>query len=738
VPTDLHDEIRDYARWLDATAPSLEKLTPSVAPARRRPTWGRAVLAAAVVLLLGVPLFGVLQDSFSGPDTADTITPSPIDGPVVLVREFGTEVAGKDFEPGDDVTVTVRPGTDADVTLPSTSVGQDGRFTVSLWPEYQLAPGEEVSVVVGAIGDPIVVAAMNITFDLLDPVADRAAGLAPVPDGTTVIVRIETGTDLAVAETESFNGAWEVDLIDVVDVTLDSVGSAWIASGDGFAASADRSAVPQARRIDLVTENSYLEGTGFTPGATAEIRLNGSALPAPVTVGPGGRISVFLNGFDIQSGDILEIDDGDAPKEIPIFDLMITSVDESTGRVAGVTDLPDGSEVVVEHRTAPGGTTTVREGTFEFTFDAGPLVDLGVGYEVNGGDRVSGTIADDGTLTTTTEAPTAAPRAPSQTSAPFGTPFDGPVVALDEDRRVMGWGFVPGNVVSLSIAPTVDGLDVPFPGFSDQALAEVASDGTFLAQLPIGFQGGDIVTVAVGDDLFVIPFDWLNLDLLDPETGVAAGVGPTGTEVTLRIDAGGDITTYTTTIEEDGWSIVGVPAIPVPTGTAWMGAGDGYVVTPVRTGVPREPRLEYSPHEPWLAAYGFDSNVAVTIRVNDIPVALEARTNIAGNLGLPAGPLGLEPGDVLDVSDGRTERSLTIHGATVTGVDGDRVRGTATLPDGALIQVNGQTARAHHDADAVVTEGSWEVRLPAAGPFDLFDLRFNEPDGDSIYWIVQP
>ncbi len=730
MSTELHDELRDYAEWLNASAPPIEELAPvgqpTPAPDRRVPGWTRGVLALAAVLMIGIPLALLLDGFGSEIGPADTITSFPVDGPVVLIADNGTMVLGKDHPPGSIVEVELNAARFDDVVLPPTEVGPDGRFEVVLWPEHGLRDGETaiVRVLSGELRteDPAtyVVVQLGIAFDLLDAKSDVAVGRARVPDGTSIQVRIESGTELTVVETETFNGAWEVDLSGTVDVTLESVGTAWVASGDGVASTAPRSAVPRPPELDLFMGGDwFFQGAGWTPGAQAELRVNGEPLGAPVTVGAGGRFEIYLGDIELESGDELAVDDGEMTASVSIHELVLDAHDPQTGVVSGTTDLVDGSVVSISHEASAPVETVVGNGRFSVAFEPGPLSELSVGYLEGERLWVAGIVAigsDEGGTSPPSPAPSA---------------DQGVVVLFDGELEISGFGLVPGDPVDVELVTEGE------VAFSAQDVTSVGADGSFDTLFEgVVFADGEAL-VTIGETTFVVPVVQINLvRIFDATDQVGVGFeAPIGANTIVWVANGGDRTGIPG--EASGRTQVidaSAPGLePSTVVEFWVESGDGWVMN---RGQAASPQLEYFAWEGLVYGSWFEPAEVLEATIDGDAVG----TVTADELGRIELYVDLSPGSAVALSNERVTVDLgPIPAIAIGGIEGTAVSGTADVPDGTLLQVDVEQG-AFQDATEVSADGGeWTFEANLGGPDRQVYVRWTDAEGDQLVlqWIEE-
>jgi hypothetical protein len=718
------DEIRDYADWLDATATPLVDLVPPMVeapapvppPDRRAPAWTRGVVALAAVILIGVPLAMLLDGFGLDQEPADTITAFPVEGPVVLVADEGTMLLGKDHPPGAIVEVELNgPSIGEGVVGPSAEVGTDGRFEVTLWPELGLREGDAATVTVrgpsptadGA--QSYTVPYVGIRFDLLDPVADLAVGTAQVPDGTPIQVRIEQGTELTVAETETFNGAWEVDLSAVVDVTLESVGTAWVPSGDGFSSTSPRSAVQGPTQLDLIQGNWFLQGNGWLPGAQADLIINGETQPAPITIGPGGRFEIFLESYGLASGDVVGIDDGQTDKSITVHDIVVTDLDQAAGVIAGSTDLADGTIVVVGHDRGAGVDVAVEGGRFSASFEPGSIGYPDVGFMDADQDWLAGTVD-----------PAVEAEIPAG-GAPAATPTDAGqwvTVLADGPLEIAGSGFAEGARVSVEVL--VGGVS----DWEDGSAATVDATGSFASAHPSVNTGNGTVVVTVGEQRFEVPIVPINLVLVFEDTGdIRASVGvPDGTQAEVHTAVDGEPISISTTVQDESVSVSATNGALLPGTTAelWVESGDGWVIN--RSSEPQT-RIEWFVDGPGVHVQWLLPGEELDLVIDGAP----DRTVVTDEFGTLWVSTDAPTESIVLTNERITLTMAEIPEVTISGFDGNLVSGAAALPGSAVVSVDiWQGVNYEAFGEVPVRDGVWSVETALEGPGRIVEVRWTD------------
>ena len=271
-------------------------------------------------------------------------------------------VEGNNFAPGTEITLTVDTGTGPVPVSDPPTTDAFGNFNYD--SDLDLDSGDVVEVSDGATTKSLTL--VGLTFDVLDYGADTASGTSDQPDDTPVRVHAGNNTDDEDTTTTVTGGTWTADF--TIDITPDMWAQASIAEPDGDETIADAPPPPPSPNIWASSANDpdRVLGFNFAPDTLLTLTVDTGAGPVavsdPPTTGPDGNFDYRDRpGFDLNSGDIVEVSDGATTRSLTLVGLTFDAFDYDADTASGTSDQPDGTPVFVQVYS-PGGqalTTTV-------------------------------------------------------------------------------------------------------------------------------------------------------------------------------------------------------------------------------------------------------------------------------------------------------------------------------------------------------------------------------------------
>ena len=311
--------------------------------------------------------------------------------------------------------------------------------------------------------------------------------------------------------------------------------------------------------------------------------------------------------------------------------------------------------------------------------------------------------------------------------------------AMNSPDRVEGYNFAPDTTVVLTVDTGTGPVAVADPPTTD-------SFGNFNYNPPdLDLDPGDVVEVSDGATTRSLTLVGLTFDVLDYDTDTASGTSdqPDSTPVDVNVGnmAGGE--NVTTTVTSGEWNAAFT--IDVTTdmgGQAAISDGDG--------DGDGDQTIADSPQPPYIRASAAnspdrvegnnlapDTTVVLTVDTGTGPVAVAdlPTTDSFGNFNYNPPDLDLDPGDVVEVSDGATTRSLTLVGLTfdVLDYDTDTASGTSDQPDSTPVDVNVGNMAGGENVTTTVTSGEWNAAftIDITASYQWAFAAIYDDDGDA-------
>ncbi len=227
------------------------------------------------------------------------------------------------WSPDSTVTLTVEDGSGI-VFTDSHTVDENGNFTFDLWNVFDLERGQVLTVSDGATTK--VHTMRELYVDGVDVVADTVFGRAE-PGSQIRVWLHEVAVNVEVTADDA--GKWLADLSGEIDLTYLSAGGAAQVDDDGDATEVHWR-LPQIA-VDLTYEN--VRGDGWSAGTELEIFVDGAPLTT-VTTNPHGDFDILV-GFDLESGQLVEVVGPMNTKSLLLGDPQVTAIDADTDQVIG-------------------------------------------------------------------------------------------------------------------------------------------------------------------------------------------------------------------------------------------------------------------------------------------------------------------------------------------------------------------------------------------------------------------
>ena len=477
------------------------------------------------------------------------------------------------------------------------------------------------------------------------------------------------------------------------------------ADGD---ATVDGIEAPQPPQIRASSANNpdRIEGYNFAPGTEVTLTVDTGTGPVPVSDPPTtdafGNFN-YDSDLDLDSGDVVEVSDGIVTRSLTMVGLTFNVLDRDSDTASGTSDQPDGTPVRVNVGNE-NVTTTVTGGTWtaEFTIDITPDMGGQAAIAEPDGDE---TIAD-------------APPPPRIRGSLTGEWVD-------------GQGFAPETVLTLSIDTGAGLSPVTDPPTTD-------ASGAFWYQTAEPLRAGHAIRVSDGVITRDLTLVGLTVDEVDLEADTVTGTSdqPDGTPVFVSAGNQTDWEEVVTTVEGESWTAAfTIDITQDPEAAIYDDDGDATVA---HTRPPAQIRASAGNYPDRVEGYNFAPDTEVTITVDTgtgpAPVSDPPTTDAFGTFNYDSDPtFDLDPGDIVEVSDGSTTRTLTLVGLTFDTLDvaADTASGSSDQPDGTPVRVNVGNDTDGEDVTTTITTGTWTANFTIDITADTGgQAAIAEPDGD--------
>ncbi|MBW3665324.1 MAG: cell wall-binding repeat-containing protein [Actinobacteria bacterium] len=611
--------------------------------------------------------------------------------PVVNAHPDWEAIDGWDWEPGSFVDVTVVAGAVTAFQALDVPVEDDREFHVNDLAGLDLAPGHEITVSDGLITKTHTVTDLAVTE--VDPDLDTVSGTATA--GTQIDVWREQG-GLRRTVADEF-GDWTVDFAAPPEEDNGEHGTADLgpgSSGNAAEPDEDHDTTSISWRVPhpmIIARPQFdnLELFDFEPDGFVDITINDGGdgyTQLDLPLDESGHLWVDLEGgFDLIPGHVVTVDDGTTTKIHEVTALSVTAMDVGTDTLSG-TATPFADVKVFAYGFFDGAFRhEVADAAGNWTADfKNPGDEEG---EETTADLVAGS---DGEVNEPDEDG-------DETHVAWNVPdprFD--VRAVNDNIRGVEW--LPAATVDITIDSDAD---------AENGTLHVATDvptddrGEFWFDVAFDVAVGHVVTVTQGETVKQHTVTGLAVTDVDATTETVSGTAEPSALVEVSVfDSSEAVRRVVTDVAGEWTADFSVPGTEedeqatadLVTGTspALMGtsgqarepdvgrdatAVDWHVLTPTISARPLTDELwgdDWTPND--VVSLTVDAGVPI----DDIP------TDTSGHWDLPG--LDLEPGQVIDVTDGVTAKTLTVTELAVTAADpaADTIAGVAT-PGAVLI-----------------------------------------------------
>ena len=638
-------------------------------------------------------------------------------------------IQGWGMEPNGSVEIWIN----ADPVLdPPTGVETiDGNGNFQFNPPIPLSFGDEIVTNDGAI-ERFLLLEGPLSIEVDGPSA-TAWGELPIGAGVAVgIGGNECGYDVEVEDGDdgATDGLWSVDVSGDCPGGLgdNAGGQVYLFDVDGDATVAEP---PQPPQIQASLTNHWIQGWGFAPDSPVEIWINVDPAGPPtdtVDTDSGGYFN-YNPQFPIGIGDEITTSDGAIERYLLLEGPLSIEVDGPTATASG--ELPIGYGVNVGIGGDDCGANVEVEDGDDGTVDGFWFVDVSGDCPGGLGDNVGGQVMlpdADG------DATVAEPPQPPQIQASL------------TNHWIQGWGFAPDSPVEIWI--NVDPTGPP----TDTVGTDSGGYFNYNPQFPIGV--GDEITTSDGAiERYLLLEGPLSI-VVDPASASAFGELPSGRGVQVQLN--GPNCGSGAWIEDsfdgvDGlWSVDLSGDCPDGLGGDWGSNvqlfdsdGDATVVE-----TSPAPRIATSVTYDWIEGYNLAPSTPVDIWINGDQVTTVA-TDGGGGFYIESpsfGDANLVLGDVIEVDDGTTVKTLSLDGPMTIDVVDDPAGASGELPLGARVFLSVFSSDCGDYFNLEVDDGSdgavdglWALDLSPECPGGLgtgWDAQIDRYDSDGDATIV--
>jgi hypothetical protein len=554
---------------------------------------------------------------------------------------------------------------------------------------------------------------MNLFIVGVDVTADTVSGTADA--GTTVHVWVDgvDGFDV----TADGSGNWTADFSAVTDITEASSGAAQQTDADG-----DSTGVWWASpSFQVAPDDDWVQSQSpWTPGATLSLTIedgSGVVYTDSQVADGSGYFNFNLGGvFDLLRGHVVTVSDGTTTKTHTVMNLFVDGVDVAADTVFGRADA--GAEVHVWVHD-DGNLNVVANAAGAWTADFSGMTDLT--YASDGGSQTSD---DDG----------------DSTGVWWATPtFQ---VAPNEGRVESTSRWTPGATIALTIE------DASGVVYSDSQTADGSGNFQFDVWEAFDLLRSNVVTVSDGITTKTHIVTELSANVVDVAADTVSGFTTEGTEVHVWVDGNGDA--YATADGSGSWTA----DFSGQTDLTYTSQGGSQQVDEDGDATYdgwSSPTFQVQPDDDVVASWrGWRGLVPVSVTVEDA-----SGTELYSGSALPdetygdfrvdlRGILDVQPGHIVEVSDGVATKTHEVMNLFITAVDfdSDEVFGTADAGTEVEVQAHG----AQHAWRIVTASGAgeWSADFSIlAGEGDgIADLAFNSgvsanqyDDDNDVTWV---
>lgn len=667
--------------------------------------------------------------------------------PRIKTQPEGDNLIGWNWPAGAHVLLTVDDltnGVGADLT---TSADCDNNGYYEIWSGgFDIQPGMVMTATDGVFTRVLSIASVAVTDIDIDN--DVVSGVAEPNSQVMVSLWDDRGSHRNV--TASSGGTWSADFAQsvaddgqgwgaAVDIGKGSNGGACQDDEDGDQTEAWWRVPYPCIQVDPVAD--IVTGWDFAPNSHVDITIENSTTPQSPDAtcacdtdnGGGFWTDSQQAGFgDITDDCVVTVTDGASTKELDVTNLSVTNVDKDADTVSGTADPRLALKIWANDYQGEGPEVPVSPSglwTKDWTTDVSPL-DLHPGSEGGCEQR-----DEDGDST--------------QVSWRIANPS---IEISAVDDWIEGHDWEPGSQVLI----TIDDLTVP--GGPEFITTATPDPSRYIGLWDSGFdvKAGQVVTFTDGSTTKTHIVTSLVITGWDESADTVWGTAEPNSHLNVElwvdegfvreVDADGEgnwIADFTDPVGMDP-SQGGCDMVKGTDGRARQGDDDGdqtavdfHVLNPRFTVAPAVPEMGGSD---WSA----DASITVTIEMSGTPAGIDATytTSTDGDGGFgwgrpgPNFPYQFKPGDVVNVTDGTTMKSLVVSPLRITSIDRHSGAMTGVTNPGAT--VGGFWYGMGGGQAAVGPDGGFESfwgPLPsgASGGYEQWD---DDGDCTAVYWSI--
>jgi hypothetical protein len=280
---------------------------------------------------------------YFGPDGHWVANAFQIPNPEIRVWLGNQRIEGYRWPLGVDITLSIYdPSTGATYSDTQQAGGDpDWSFVQFLPSDFELLPGQEVTMTGGGVNKSHIILPVSITSvdSELDVVAGTASG-----EGRIILCIYDGGCDPPAEVFADVSGHWQIDYSDQFDIRPGFGMDATEFDEDGDGTSFDYW-VPNPR-FTVFPEWEYVEGWEWLDGAMVTASVSGK--PECTVEGLSGYpewdpwttfVSMgFPEGCDVMAGDVVTLTNAAATRKHLVQNLAVTGVDMTADTVEGIAD----------------------------------------------------------------------------------------------------------------------------------------------------------------------------------------------------------------------------------------------------------------------------------------------------------------------------------------------------------------------------------------------------------------
>ncbi|MBI5352063.1 MAG: BMP family ABC transporter substrate-binding protein [Chloroflexi bacterium] len=707
-----------------------------------------------------------------------------VPNPQVQVRANDNNVEGWDWTPGATVTIDIsRTGESISRTAVVGSASWDPRpyFSYNFNGEFDILPGDVVTVTEGGTSKTVTVT--NLAFTNIDLDTDIVTGVSSASAFIDLWVCNDAGCNTNRRVQADGDGNWTADFAhvgveDYEQTTVDLVPGTWIdsiesdsnGSGTMYGITIPNPFAEASLQYNWVHARGWPNGTMMTMEIDDLTNGLGSAdYTRTATMGqnlgnPGDPNDILadfdMSSFTLEAGDVItisgEMDGSTRTKTLTVVNLQATSFDVDADTISGIASLSGDVEVCVNiPNNCVSRTVTADPTDGTWTVNFSPDHDLVFG--------------DTGWVV---EYDSDSDR--NQYDWYLLNQF---IVTIPNLDRVRARNWPDGTPLTLTIDDPSNGVSIDKTAFATASSAGW-SDGNTSADFDIAdfdLQTGQFLTVSGGGiERAMSPWDIAITDV-DVDANTISGTSVFDYEVRAWVcyPDGTCSTRYVipdpiTHVWVADFNILGtgpdanetqiVDLVPGDSGSADQ-LNEGGNITRVNWDIPNP---NFSARFPEGEVHGYQwplgANVTVSIDDPDNGVGEDYSATVEAiaapwdssqtfaQFSLSDFAMGLQPGQLITMTDGSIIKSHTVSGLAVTGVDIDTDVITGTVEADATLDIDANCGDAGCAANLNVTangSGDWSADFSGVDGGDLQlgsrgEVQAPDSDGDAttVQWNV--